>query len=164
MSRMAGNSSTVKSASSIRALLYLFYAIPVLFILGLGGYFAYNRLSGGLPIREIFARPFATVSLAGLTANLFTQGGALRASGNDVFIEFRDARGNLANVGAVTFELGLSMPGTVMHSIGKVMPTATPGRYRTTIQPMLAGTWTAKITIAGPRGDAAASLPVTVMP
>ena len=161
---MASSPPTIKARSSVRVLLYVFYAIPVLVIMGFGGRFAYNRLSGRLPIREISARPFATVSVGDLTANLFTQGRALRALGNDVFIEFRDGRGKLTDAGGVTFELGLTMPGTVMHSIGKVMPTATPGQYRTSVEPQLAGTWTAKVAISGPRGDAAASLPVTVLP
>ena len=73
-------------------------------------------------------------------------------------------RGKLTDAGEVTFELGLSMPGTVMRGIGKVMPTATPGRSRTSVEPQLAGAWTAKVAISGPRGDAAASLPVTVLP
>jgi hypothetical protein len=87
----------------------------------------------------------------------------LRASGNDVFIEFRAAAGKLVDVGDVTFELNLHMPNMVMHIIGKVLRTATPGQYRTTIEPQMAGEWTAKITISGADGSAEATVPLKVM-
>ena len=86
----------------------------------------------------------------GLTANLFTQGDQLRAAGNDLFIEFRDGQNNLADVGEVTLELDMKMPDMVMHCIGKVFRTATPGQYRTTVDPQMAGDWMAKIGFSGP--------------
>ena len=90
----------LKSSARVRALLPIFYALPVLFVLGLCGYLAYNRLSHrGPPVRKISAAPFATVKMQGLEARLFTQGNALRAAGNDLFIEFRDAQSRLADVG-----------------------------------------------------------------
>jgi hypothetical protein len=141
----------------------LFYAAPVLIVLGFVGLMGYNRMSHKPPpVREISAKPFATVKINDLAANLFAQGDTLRASGNDVFIEFRDISGKLADVGDVTFELDLHMSNMVMHSIGKVMRTATPGQYRTTIDPQVAGEWTAKITISGPRGQSEATLKLQV--
>jgi hypothetical protein len=98
-----------------------------------------------------------------LTANLFTQGDVLRASGNDVFIEFRDPAGQLVDVGNVSLVLSLEMRDMVMHSIGKVLATATPGQYRTTVEPQMAGVWAAKISFTGPQGKGEASLPVKVM-
>ncbi len=139
----------------VRTVLKLFYALPVLFVLGLCGFVIWSRATHqGLPVRHISNKPFATVPIAGLTANLFTQGDQLRAAGNDLFIEFRDGQGNLADVGEVTFELEMKMPEMVMHSIGKVMRTATPGQYRTTVDPQMAGDWAGKIGFAGPRGNA----------
>ena len=148
----------------MRILLPLLYALPVPFVLGLCGYMAYNHLSHrGPPVRKISAAPFATIKIHGLEARLFTQGNALRAAGNDLFIEFRDEQGKLAEVGEVSFMLALQMPGSIMHSIGKVMRTATPGQYRTTLDPGLAGEWTATLSYSGPRGQAEAGFSVKVM-
>jgi hypothetical protein len=161
---MANNPSTDKKRFGVRKLLYLFYAAPFLIVLGVCGTLGYNRLAHKPPpVRQISAKPFATVKIKVLTASLFTQGNALQASGNDLFIEFRDAGGKLVDAGEGTFELDLHMPSMVMHSIGKVLRTSTPGQYRTTVEPQMAGEWTAKITISGPQGPAEASLPLKVM-
>jgi hypothetical protein len=153
-----------RSGHRVRRWLSLFYALPVLFVVGLVGYMAHSRATHqGPPVRKISAAPFASVKINGLEAHLFAQGDALRASGNDLFIEFRDAQGNLADVGEVEFELVLKMPGKIMHSIGKVMRTATPGQYRTTLDPGLAGDWTATLGFSGSRGKAEADFPVKVM-
>jgi hypothetical protein len=161
---VANNPSTDKKRFGVRPLLYLFYALPFLLVLGVCGYLAYSRLAHKPPpVREISAKPFAIVKINDWTAGLFTQGDALQASGNDLFIEFRDAHGKLVDAGEVSFELDLHMPDMVMHSIGKVMRTSTPGQYRTTVEPQMAGEWTAKITISGPQVKAEASLPIKVM-
>jgi hypothetical protein len=153
-----------RSGPSARRLLQLFYALPVLFVLGMCGLLAYNSLTHKAPpVRRISSKPFVSVKINGLDAHLFTQGDALRAAGNDLFIEFRDGQGKLADVGDVDFELVLRMPDSVMHSIGKVMRTATPGQYRTTLEPGLAGEWTATLRFTGPRGHAEASFSVKVM-
>lgn len=160
---MANNPSTDKKRFGVRTLLYLVYAAPVLIVLGLCGYLGYSRLAQKPPpVRKVSAKPFATVKINDLTAGLFAQGDALQASGNDVFIEFRDAQGKLVDAGEVSFELDLHMPDMVMHSLGKVLRTSTPGQYRTTVEPQMAGEWTAKITISGPQRQAEASLPVKV--
>jgi hypothetical protein len=160
---MMNNTATAKAGPKVRTVLKVFYALPILFVLGLCGYLMWSRATHqGLPIRHISNKPFATVPIAGLTANLFTQGDQLRAAGNDLFIEFRDGQSNLADVGQVTFELDLKMPDMVMHSIGKAMRTATPGQYRTTVVPQMAGQWTGKIGFAGARGSAETNFPAIV--
>lgn len=158
--------STTKSKNGpiARRWLSLFYVLPVLFVLGLLGYMARSRATRQPPpARKISAAPFASVKIQGLEAHLFAPGGALRASGNDLFIEFRDAQGKLADVGEVELVLVLKMPGAVLHSLGKVMRTSTPGQYRTTLDPNMAGEWTATLSFTGPRGQAEASLTVKVM-
>jgi hypothetical protein len=160
---VANNPSTDKNRFGVRKLLYLFYAVPFLIVAWFCGNWVYNRVvHKPPPIRQISGKPFATVKINALTANLFAQGDTLKASGNDVFIELRDASGKLVDAGEVTFELDLHMPGMVMHSLGKVLRTSTPGQYRTTVDPQMAGEWTAKITISGPQGPAEASLRVEV--
>jgi hypothetical protein len=147
----------------VRRSIGLFFALPVLAALGIVGFLIYRRAAHlPPPQRVISSNPFDTEKLAGLTVNLFTQGDTLHPVGNDLYIDFRDAQGQLTNVGAVTFELSLSMPGMVMHSIGKVFPTSTPGRYRTMVEPQMAGSWSAFLafTNAG-RGDAT-NFPLTV--
>ena len=161
---MPKNMPTPNSGPSVRRLLQVFYALPVLFILGLCGYMAYRSLAHKAPpVRRISSTPFASVKINGLDAHFFTQGDALRASGNDLFIEFRDGQGKLTDVGDVAFELVLKMPGAVLHSIGKVLRTATPGQYRTAMEPGLAGEWRATLRFSGPRGPAETSFSVKVL-
>ena len=153
-----------KRGPSVRRLLQLFYALPVLCVLALFGYLAYSRVTRQPPpARKISAAPFAAVKIDGLDARLFAQGDALRAAGSDLFIEFRDAQGKLADVGDVSFEMVLKMPNVVMHSIGKVMRAATPGQYRTSLDPGMAGEWTATLSFSGPRGHAEASFAAKVL-
>jgi hypothetical protein len=151
------------STRSLRRLLPLFYLLPVLFVLGVCGYLVYGRLAHrGPPPRKISAAPFATVKIQGLDAHLFTQGDTLLAAGNDLFIEFRDAQGKLVDVGAVTLVLVLQMPSSVMRSTGIVNRTATPGQYRTTLEPGMAGEWKATLGIDGSRGQAEADFKAQV--
>jgi hypothetical protein len=160
---MTNNAANAKAGPKVRTVLQVFYALPIAFVLALCGYVVWNQATHrGPPVRHISNKPFATISIKGLTANLFTQGDQLRAAGNDLFIEFRDGQGHLADVGEATFELDLKMPDVVMHSIGKVMRTATPGQYRTTVDPQMAGDWKAKIGFAGPRGSAETNFPAAV--
>jgi hypothetical protein len=158
------NSPTPKSNPSVRRTLQLFYALPVLFVLGLCSYVAYVKVAHKAPpVRKISSAPFALVKINGLDARLFAQGDSLRASGNDVFIEFRDDKNKLTDVGDVEFDLVLKMPAAVMHSIGKVLRTATPGQYRTTIEPGMGGDWTATLSFSGPRGKGETNLLIKVM-
>jgi hypothetical protein len=160
---MLEKTPTPKSSPSTRRMLQIFYALPVLFVLSLCSYFGYKSMTHKKPpVRQISSAPFAMVKIDGLDARLFGQGEALRAAGNDVFIEFRDGQGKLADVGDVAFELVLKMPGAVLHSIGKVMRTATPGQYRTAVEPGLAGEWTATLRISGVRGQAETNLLLNV--
>ena len=147
----------------MRTALKVFYALPIVVVVGLCGYVVWTQATyQGPPVRHISSKPFATVPIHGLTASLFTQGDQLRAAGNDLFIEFRDGQGHLADVGEVTLELDMKMPDMVMHSIGKVMRTATPGQYRTTVDPQMAGDWMARIGFSGPRGTAETNFFATV--
>jgi hypothetical protein len=161
---VAQNAPSERKPGGARSLLYLFYAAPLLFVLGVVCVLGYRHLAHKPPpVREISTKPFATVKINDLAVSLFAQGDSLRASGNDMFIEFRDAQGKLVDAGEVTFELNLHMSDMVMHSIGKVFRTSTPGQYRTSVEPQMAGQWTGKITISGRSGKAEANLPLKVM-
>jgi hypothetical protein len=141
-------------------------AIRVLLIFGILGVLAYvlwDR-SGrrGPPPPHFSSEPFASVPIAGLSARLFTDGDHLHPLRNDVLIEFRTADGSPVDVGDVHLELDMSMPSMVMHSMGVVNRTETPGQYRTTVQPQMTGDWTAKIDFSGPRGSAQTNFFTTV--
>lgn len=147
----------------VKTALKIFYAWPVVFALVIFGYLIWLKATHqGPPTHHISSTPFATVAIAGLQANLFTDGDQLRASGDDLFIEFRDQKNNLVDVGNVTFELNMNMPDMVMHSMGKVMRTGTAGQYRSAVEPQMAGDWTGKISFTGPRGTAETNFPVAV--
>jgi hypothetical protein len=147
----------------VRRWLNLFYAAPVLCVLGIYGYYIYRRAHHlPSPERVISTQPFFTGNLSGLTVSLFTTGNQLHASGNDLFLEFRDPRGQLTNVGDVSFELSLKMPDMVMHSLGKVFPTSTPGRYRTTIEPQMGGNWSVRVAFQSPGGHAETNFSLSV--
>jgi xanthosine utilization system XapX-like protein len=146
----------------MRTLLKLFYLLPVVVVLGLVGFLVLNR-SKPPPVRVMTGRPFATAPITNLTANLFTSENQLGPAGNDVFIEFRDAAGKLVDVGDVQFELSLSVPSAIItHITCKVLRTSTPGQYRVTVHPQIAGDWQAKLTITGPSVPAEATFPVSV--
>jgi len=155
--------ATDSSPPRVRRWLNVFFALPLLGVLGIYGYLLYSRMTHRPPPeRVISTQPFATAKLGGARASLFTQGDRLRPIGNDLYIEFRDAQGHLTNVGEVTFDLSLNAPGVVMHSIGKVYPTSTPGRYRTAVQPQMGGDWTARLAFHGASGSSETNFPLTV--
>jgi nitrogen fixation protein FixH len=138
--------------------------LPVLFVLGLLGVIAYHRVTHPPPPEpRFFSAPFAAIPINGLTANLFTEGPDLRAADEAVMIEFRDRQGKPADVGDVTFSLSLTTPGMVVHSIGRVFKTATPGQYRTTVSPGTPGDWTVKIVITNAGGAIEATALVKVI-
>ena len=159
---MAKNDSSTVTPR-VRRWINLFYAAPLLGVLGIYGYFLYARVHHvPSPERVISTSPFLTVGIEGLTASLFTTGNQLHASGNDLFLEFRDSHGQLTNVGEVSFELSLKMPEMVMHSLGKVFSTSTPGRYRTTIEPQMGGQWSARLAFKNPNGSAETNFSLTI--
>jgi len=160
---MAGGPAIAKSSARVKVMAKFFYALPVLCVLGMWGYLAWSRFAGRQPpVHVMPATPFLKQQIGDLSANLFTQQGGLRAAGNDLFIEFRDAQGKLVDVANVEFELSLSTKNMVMHSLGKVLPTATPGQYRTTVEPQLAGDWKAKLSFSGPHGQGQTNFAVSV--
>jgi hypothetical protein len=159
---MAKNDSPL-APPRVRRWLNLFYAAPLLCVLGIYGYFLYSRVHHvPSPERVISSPPFFAVAFGGVTANFFADGNQLRSTGSDLFLEFRDARGQLTNVGEVSLELSLHMPQMVMHSLGKVFPTSTSGRYRTTIEPQMGGEWSVHLAFHGPGGNGETNFPLTV--
>src|SRR5437660_2273802 len=97
-------------------------------------FYAGNFLWKKLPTRKISGAPFATQTIADLTVNFIHPQGQLRLGNNEFLIEFRNAQGQLVDVGNVKFDMDMNMPGMQMHSGSTTERTATPGRYRANIQ------------------------------
>jgi hypothetical protein len=145
----------------MKTLLKFFYLLPVAIVLGLVASLVLNR-SKPLPTRFLSGHPFITAPITNLTASLFTAGNQLVPAENDLFIQFRDPAGKLVDVGDVQFELTLPAPGVIQRVTVKPLPTSTPGQYRVTVKPQIAGLWQAKLLINGPSARAEASFPITV--
>jgi hypothetical protein len=156
-----GNSTT--ATPRVRRWLNLFYAAPLLSVLGIYGYLLYTRLNHTpSPERVISTGPFFTINFSSVTASLFAAGHQLHPAGNDLYVEFRDSHNQLTNVGDVSLELSLQMPGMVMHSLGKVFPTSTPGRYRTFIEPQMGGEWSTRLAFKSAVGSSETNFSLTV--
>ncbi len=96
--------------------------------LGIGGYYGWQKFGGKLTGgAQSAATPFATQTVGGLTITLLHPHGQLRAAANEAFIEFRNASGELVDVGEVKLNLGMNMTGMVMHSGATIKRTDTPG-------------------------------------
>jgi len=133
----------------------------ILILLAVGGYFAWQKFgpTAGGPIS---GTPFATQTVNSLTVTLVHPKGQLIHAKNEFLIEFRDAGGELVDVGTVRFALDMNMPGMVMHNAATVKPTGTPGKYRASIKPDMAGDWMVKLEYDGPRGKGEISFTVNV--
>jgi hypothetical protein len=147
----------------VKTWIKIILVLPLVAVLVIGGWFVWNTFVVKKSILRVMSGlPFVSQPIDGLTANLFTSGGQLRSEGNDLFIEFRDARRARVDVGTVKFELDLAMPGLVLHSAAKIQPTRTPGQYRALLTPELAGDWRAKLSYSGPRGQAETTFTLSV--
>ncbi len=160
---MPNNPSNLPASRKVRTALSIFYALPVVLVLAILGYFFWLRAQHHAPPSlPISSAPFATVAIDNLTATLFAQGEHLLAANNDLSIEFRDKQNNLVDVGEVRFELKLTSPEAVMHSLARVNPTDTPGKYRTSVQPQMPGNWTCTLGYSGPHGAAETNFPTVI--
>ena len=124
--------------------------------------FAWQKFGKPGSTGAISGTPFATQTVNGLTVTLIHPKGQLVYAENDFLIEFRDANGELVDVGTVKFALDMNMPGMVMHDAATVKPSGTPGQYRASVKPDMAGDWTVKLEYDGPRGKGQVSFTVTV--
>jgi len=143
------------------------FIVTVLLVtaLGLGGFFAWQKLGHRGQGAQSAGTPFATQKVKDLTVNLIHPKGQLQQAMNDILIEFRDsASGELVDVGSVKFDLDMNMAGMVMHSGATIEPTGTSGQYRAKVKPDMAGDWMATLRYEGPRGNGTVSFSVNVKP
>jgi len=131
----------------IAAALALFYA----------GNFVWQKIGP----HKISGAPFTTQSVNDLTVNFIHRQGQLRRGNNEFLIEFRNAQGQLVDVGNAKFDLDMNMPGMQMHSGGTIERTNTPGRYRAKIKIDMSGDWRTRVSYDGPRGKGQKSFSIT---
>jgi copper/silver efflux system protein len=101
----------------------------------------------------------ATQTVNDLTVKLY---GQVRKGPSELLIEFRDANGQLVDVGEVKMEANMNMPGMQMHAGATVERTETPGQYRAKIKPDMAGDWIAKLSFNGSHGSGQTSFNLNV--
>jgi hypothetical protein len=93
--------------------------------------------------------PLVTQQVNDVTVKIF---GDPRSGQSDLLIEFRDAAGELVDVGNVRLDMTMNMPGMTMRDSGKIQPAGKPGQYRVRVSPSMAGDWTTNLSYDGPRG------------
>jgi YtkA-like protein len=104
------------------------------------------------------------VKAGALDVVLLAPGDAIKQGKGSFVLEFRDAGGNLVDVGMVTVGASMPMPGMApMFGGSTVMPTEMRGRYEVASDFGMAGTWRLQIAWDGPAGKGSASLPGSVL-
>ncbi len=98
-----------------------------------------------------------TIRSGALQIVLRSPTGTLRQGRNVFAIEFRTPDGMLADAGTVRATANMPMPGMVMPGGVEVRPTGIPGRYETTAEFGMVGTWTMTIEWNGPAGQGSVS-------
>jgi hypothetical protein len=101
--------------------------------------------------------PSQVVQINGLTATVI---GEFRTRGSNIQIEFRDADGQLVEVGTVRLELSMPMPGMMMQT--GAIARGKEGIYTARLQPEMAGRWFARLSYSGPQGSGETSFPINV--
>jgi len=95
---------------------------------------------------------------------LLAPGDSLKQGKGSFVLEFRDAGGNLVDVGTVMVGASMPMPGMApMFGESTVTPSATKGRYDVASDFGMAGTWRLQIAWDGPAGKGSASVPGSVL-
>ena len=98
-----------------------------------------------------------TVRSGPLDVVLRSPDGRLRLGRNAFSIEFRSTAGALVDVGTVSANANMPMPGMVMPSGMEVRPTTERGRYEATAEFGMAGAWPVTIEWDGPAGHGSVS-------
>jgi YtkA-like protein len=95
---------------------------------------------------------------------LLAPGDSLKHGKGSFVLEFRDAGGNLVDVGNVMVGASMPMPGMApMFGESTVTPSATKGRYDVASDLGMAGTWRLQVAWDGPAGKGSASMPGGVL-
>ena len=111
------------------------------------------------PLKELQRAHAGSVDVVMLSG-----GDTLRQGKGSLVLEFRDSAGNLVDVGMVTVNATMTMPGMApMFGDNTVKQTDTKGRYDVATDLGMAGTWRFTVAWSGPAGRGSVSLPGTVL-
>jgi len=88
--------------------------------------------------------------------------GVLAQGRNAFLIEFRSEDGSLVDVGTARASASMTMPGMAMSGGLQTTPTGVPGRYETTAEFGMAGTWQMTVEWDGPAGRGSVNFEGTV--
>ena len=95
---------------------------------------------------------------------LLAPGDSLKRGKGNFALEFRNADGDLVDVGSVMVGASMPMPGMApMFGECLVTPSPTKGRYEVVSDLGMAGTWRLQIAWDGPAGKGSASVPGSVL-
>jgi len=139
------------------------FVIFVAFV-GLGGWYMriHNRAGGvsdmhmgGHGMGRSAAHP--SMQIGSLKAELK---GDFRKPESEIKLEFRNAQGQLVDVGQVKLALNMNMPGMVMREDAEVGGNG--GRYTAKVKAPMVGDWSAKLSFNGPQGSAEKTFRVSV--
>jgi Putative silver efflux pump len=132
-----------------RALKWIAIVVVALSILYIGSKVWQNFAPRFGTAAAAHSEPLVTQTVNDLTVKIF---GDLRSGQSDLILEFRDAAGELVDVGRARFDMTMNMPGMTMHDSGKIQSTGKPGQYRVRANPSMAGDWAMNLSYDGPRG------------
>jgi hypothetical protein len=112
-----------------------------------------------VPLKEL-----QRVKAGPLDILLLAPGDSIQRGKGSFVLEFRDADGNLVDVGNVTVGASMPMPGMApMFGECLATPSPTKGRYEVATDLGMAGTWRLQIAWDGPAGKGSASVPGSVL-
>ena len=111
------------------------------------------------PLKELRRVHASTLDIV-----LLSEEETLRQGKDSFVLEFRSPDGQLVDVGTVSVNATMTMPGmSPMFGESAVKATAMKGRYEVTSDLGMAGTWRLSVEWNGPAGRGSASLPGTVL-
>jgi len=127
----------------------------------IGGWYLRRTHQGGISSSGAFqsgtASSLDSIQIGNFIAQLK---GEFKTPSSELKIEFKDAQGQLVDMGQVRLALDMPMPGMTMHEDAAV--SGSGGRYTARVKLQMAGTWNAKLSFSGPHGDAEKTFPVNV--
>jgi hypothetical protein len=120
---------------------------------------ACGRGDPAVPLKELQRAHSGSVDVV-----MLSDSDALRQGKGLVVLEFRDGAGTLVDVGTVTVNATMTMPGMApMFGDNSVKPTDTKGRYEVATDLGMAGMWRFTVAWNGPAGSGSVSMPGTAL-
>ncbi|MDQ6631008.1 MAG: FixH family protein, partial [Verrucomicrobiota bacterium] len=127
-----------------------------------GGWFVWSKVGSGGPK---LGHSILTEQVGSYKIEVFTKNPQLTVGDNPVRIEVKDAAtGKPVDVGNVTLQMNMEMPGMQMQTDGVLQKSEQPGIYSGTIRPGMGGDWIARLGYDGPKGKEQKAVTLNVKP